>query len=1263
MRSLLFLFVFCLPSLAQDLPTWAEDPMLMPSAKLWEATYNLGNEESQRTYEILCKVDIRIGADHRVTSRSLRVFRILDRYGLTKESVLKASWTPSFENQPKLRARVLNGPNKEELLTSQAIRAKEGCSFQVEAELPELRVGSLVVTEIVTSEHAPFEGGVSGCPKLFPALWLKVAIESPKDYSLHIRPEHLSAEPVEVLPEGNELRLFTAYQTPWHKDTQRYLSTSKNVVDHWPALQFSAAASWNSQAKYYHERVEALLTGNQPKPPTELKIDGDIGKTAFNIGQWAASRIHVECAEDGTFAPQNLSTTLETGKGRMVDRALFLIASFRALDIPAKLVFVDNQTAELDGTTPDVRRFNRYLVFVDGKHWLDPMAPSEFDPPFYFLYAQLLIIDPETQSLDSIIYRPTDDQHLVMAADEDLRQFGKRNERLRIMGLGEFNRLMREDFATKSMDQQLDAIRELAPNFLYARFTNINTPDDYFIITTIREESLLSNADMRISLFPFESFSRMLASTPEQILRLKPQEYLIHERLEYLLPPDYQVEQRLASESFNFGPLMVSAEYHYEQNRIVVWLNAGLRDAEATLEKIRTTISDLAQLKDKIVILPKVMARLERHEAKQVIADLKRQLSDPIVGAAARIQLAFVYERLGMGELAMELMADTNGEPALLLASIVLAEQKRPKGSWPRSQCIAAYRALLDLEAAPSNDLNNGLANALTYDTKGIRFAQGSDLERALEYFAVTNNKQEYLTVLAALGRFEEMLEQLNPAGDSERELEILARLGMGQVETVRSQLDGATPEQREGLLNRTVGLLMKTRQFALMESRIKQLRPYIEGEDDLVVKISSGPVDPTGPNTPKSLLQRWHRFIIDPASEPLEELWQPQLLKEAHPQIEAQRLHAETITRLFDLSIDMDDTIFPLYLASYTIEGSPEQGYRCRSTNFDTLYLAPANGKLYVVGTRALQGLLGRHILNLLEREEIETARRWLDWIQDDLANHNDNTLSDWWSESGDRQKSAITMAAHILLASVANGPSDLLNEAYKSASGQRRMNLALIISGAQNAKDQDTEMLLELVRYYPFWSGGYKRLIKHLRAVGKEDCMEDMRDLLAPYRERNFYDYTSALDDPKLLLKALEALEKEGLATDNHYNETIWRALFLEPLPEDVHQLGLKFNPGNYNRAHTLAVLEAKEGRFLEALSLLRGSESEANWVPRPLDWLVLGLIAEGSGETATARAYFAKIPPDTDDPFNSYVLAQRYLAQLDQEKKDPSASAPKL
>jgi tetratricopeptide (TPR) repeat protein len=142
-------------------------------------------------------------------------------------------------------------------------------------------------------------------------------------------------------------------------------------------------------------------------------------------------------------------------------------------------------------------------------------------------------------------------------------------------------------------------------------------------------------------------------------------------------------------------------------------------------------------------------------------------------------------------------------------------------------------------------------------------------------------------------------------------------------------------------------------------------------------------------------------------------------------------------------------------------------------------------------------------------------------------------------------------------------------------------------------------------------------------------------------------------ALGDLEGAARAFQRALDAGLARPAVYNNAAWLELFREPPSRAALEWARRAGaPDRADHAslNTLAAVHASFGQPQEAREVfLRSLQVAGEAPPGPADWLVHGLIAEAWGLTEAARASFAKVEPEPQDPTAPYLLARRRLAAL--------------
>jgi tetratricopeptide (TPR) repeat protein len=143
-------------------------------------------------------------------------------------------------------------------------------------------------------------------------------------------------------------------------------------------------------------------------------------------------------------------------------------------------------------------------------------------------------------------------------------------------------------------------------------------------------------------------------------------------------------------------------------------------------------------------------------------------------------------------------------------------------------------------------------------------------------------------------------------------------------------------------------------------------------------------------------------------------------------------------------------------------------------------------------------------------------------------------------------------------------------------------------------------------------------------------------------------------ALGDPQGARSAFRRLIDAGKASPGVYNNAAWLELFFEPPAPEALEWARK--AAGAERAldaaalNTLAAVQATVGQPTDArATFLRSLEAGGGGAPGPADWFVFGRIAEAYGLPEVARAAYARVRPEPEDPTAPNLLARRRLVAL--------------
>ena len=142
---------------------------------------------------------------------------------------------------------------------------------------------------------------------------------------------------------------------------------------------------------------------------------------------------------------------------------------------------------------------------------------------------------------------------------------------------------------------------------------------------------------------------------------------------------------------------------------------------------------------------------------------------------------------------------------------------------------------------------------------------------------------------------------------------------------------------------------------------------------------------------------------------------------------------------------------------------------------------------------------------------------------------------------------------------------------------------------------------------------------------------------------------------------------LLQQGKPTPSLFNSLAWNDVCREAVTEQTLEWIQRAVDGRRASAflHTQASAMAALGRVVPARKALVAS-MQRDGAPRPIDWYVVGRIAEALGETAMAKTSYARValpgedPPEkADDRTSCRYLAQQRILAL--EKEVPRAGRP--
>jgi tetratricopeptide (TPR) repeat protein len=325
-----------------------------------------------------------------------------------------------------------------------------------------------------------------------------------------------------------------------------------------------------------------------------------------------------------------------------------------------------------------------------------------------------------------------------------------------------------------------------------------------------------------------------------------------------------------------------------------------------------------------------------------------------------------------------------------------------------------------------------------------------------------------------------------------------------------------------------------------------------------------------------------------------------------------------------------------------------------------EVIYAAEERGAIKLIGVPTASYGVGRHALRLLANNDVEAARRLLDWVAKDAKHLPLFELV--WGPNHANDRDAIELAAAVL-----SGPTDpdhALAIVEKCTAAPPKGDLACLatmdeINTARGALDDTIAQVVARLATHPKDPASSRVLAEAFALSGRAKEAEALLpDITAPFDgglDRVRVKIAIAENDTPAAIKILEAATKVTGAPSYPFNELAWLEVTTPTRLQDAVAAATEAVRLDANTAtlHTKAVAEEEVGDLRSALEDdHKAIELRSRNEPDGNDWYVLGRMAELVGLRDDAIAAYRRVTaPRTPNRFivSSYTLAQRRLAAL--------------
>ncbi|MEW6366367.1 MAG: DUF3857 domain-containing protein [Acidobacteriota bacterium] len=686
--------------------------------------------------------------------------------------------------------------------------------------------------------------------------------------------------------------------------------------------------------------------------------------------------------------------------------------------------------------------------------------------------------------------------------------------------------------------------------------------------------------------------------------------------------------------------------------------------------------------------------------------------------ARALLEAGFGRAAAGAARKATEL-EPKSGLAYATLGTVLSHDQfgRQFEEGFDRKGAEEAYRKAVELEP---DDLNHkvNLAIVLEHDATGVRYSRDADLDAAIKIYQSIRKDLEGTTYRHNLPiacmwakRFDDLKElyRRRASGKGEEEYVLLAIAATDGIEAAikeASRLCPAAGDRNSSLF--TAGTLLLN--LRLYPQAAALLRAGAAASPNVSATLALADRLPTMTaltyaesfeNTPTGVVRQFllGSFQRIPFKK-LRELLADEMLEDVSTEEEAMKAERQLRSGLKRL----EKTQLPLEvvgdlmvsMAQFSPDGSDELGWRIRIFIPESpgvrnllMYVVKDSGRYRILADRSDLIPVGRHVLNLVKRGEVDAARKWLDWVREETeAPGGDDPLDGsslprFWSVGDTGGPDAIRWAAATLFLAradepgIADGAIAILEKGAVQAAdeaAQTRCELALSVGYLASARFEP--MLKTASRLHQRYPDSERALLLNAWALDGSGRPADAEQLLREYiaRKPRSVSARRVLADTLLqsgraaeAVRELQAQVESGLGDGLDINNAAWYSLFNESTRSEgvalAQKLASSTSEGGGRNVHTLATVMADAGRLDEARSaFLKYIDQDLTEEVMSNALLIYGRMAEQYGlKDLATESYRAVKKPDQPLRLesSSFVLAQRWFARISGESAPAAQS----
>jgi tetratricopeptide (TPR) repeat protein len=1290
---------------AVDKPSFTATPAeLLAAAKTKPAGTEdafILREESQTTFDDA----------GRSTYRSRRIFVITSQAGADDWGWMSVVWTPTYQDKPTFRARVISPSGAVVEVAPNQITEKpvtDSIRRQLEVQLSTLVIGSIVEEEVTTVDREPMIGGgdidVMNITDDVPIVSLRATFEAPAKRKLHIVTRGTVPKPQREIKAGKQRVIYSAANLA---PSQSYEGSLPLGETNYASISASGAESWGSVVRAYRGEL-AKRTGQVTYPANIAKAA--TLETASALLAWLQTSIRREprLLHGSALLPALPADVVKAGVGEDIDRAALLVALLGQAGIAAELAFVADEDA--DPVLVSLDAFDRVIVraTVAGKPvWIDPsergarvgqLVDSAQGRHALVIAAATtgLVITPTSTAQDNVArevrtYELQESGPTKIVEVSTLSGAFEPAERdwIRDSSPDQVRKRLASYVKDAYVDAKLDDIRVDADN--------LAKPYEMTLVISNARRAYTNREDAEIYLFPTDVLTRLPYELGNASKDPKVRKHDLALRTWYsevienrvVIPTGFAVPTPAAEKTRTLGALKLVETQRRDGNMFIVTWRLEIPKARFSPAEVTATQKAIGALRaepgEHFVFDLVALSLAAKGKYRDAIAEGQRLIKLHPKESLHQLQLATVLLKTGAGEAARRAgkkaveIEPTNADAFSMYAWVLSHDTF---GHWHGFDYdhAAALAALAKARKLDPKHLGAArqLAGLLERGANGKLYDNANDTTRALAAWRDANaldpNDQEIGGSLIKLLLFKgeaaeaEAVARKLPANDNRNSLLVAAvAIGKGGPQaaiTLASNL--ASGDARTKLIAAAAGQLMFTRHYDEMRAM------YAEA--------------PIGNPQFDTILKAMRRVDTSKLGGEPEDVARAVLIAIARDEYVAPTFTDKQLGDEFRQSsgkilsrMGMDDKIAAvvvqdMLLAVLRMDVKRENGLARveldQAGAKSQFYMVLGKKGARLIGANSTASAIGRYLLATVSTADEKTSATLLDWIVEDLRRVNPSMasgLKSFWGTGLPRTKPAMEVVAAV----IANGDD------AKSIAALKRCNTTVTTANAQyvcdwvlaNAYGAQANWA-ELDDHARDWMTRSKQeptaVATRARALGHLGKFDEAEQILADALKTD-------PDDRALLMTQIElawgrhqpaqarqrsdALAARSDATPADLNNAAWSDLIEGgdlATARQIVERALQIENKSSNLLNTAAAIEAEQGDLAASHGHVEAGRDSTE-TPSSGDWYVHGRILEQLGFPDDAIASYRKIKASKAANLlpDSSELAKKRLTKLGVKK----------